>query len=149
QVKTPIVMQGYLTEPDQTQGSFDGEWFRTGDLVRRDAVGFLYFIVLMKDIIRRLEANISGAVLDQVINQHPDVLHGAVHGVSSPFGDEDILAAVVVRPGHGPSAESLAGWCSECLASIKRPRYVSFVGELPMTPTHKVAKAKLREMADD
>ncbi|HZP91382.1 MAG TPA: AMP-binding protein, partial [Burkholderiales bacterium] len=62
-VRTPIVMKGYYKDPEQTAAAFRDGWFLTGDLVRRDADGFFYFVARKKDIIRRRGENISGAEL--------------------------------------------------------------------------------------
>lgn len=62
----------------------------------------------------------------------------------SDLGEDEILIAVVVKPGYHLTAEEVAQWCREQLAPSKVPRYVLFTDELPHTPTHKVAKAMLR-----
>jgi crotonobetaine/carnitine-CoA ligase len=143
-VKTPIIMQGYFRDAGQTRDAFEDGWFRTGDLVRRDADGYFYFISRKNDIIRRRGENIAGAELDRVIESHPAVEEAAAVAVPAELGEDDILVAVVVKRGAGASAADIARWCAERLAPQKVPRYVLFVDELPHTSTHKVAKAKLR-----
>jgi len=76
-VKTPIIMQGYFRDPEQTRAAFRDGWFLTGDLVRRDDDGFFFFVSRKKDIIRRRGENIAGAELDRVIGAHPGVLEVA------------------------------------------------------------------------
>jgi len=146
-VKHPIVMQGYFRDPEQTRQAFEGPWFKTGDLMSRDEDGYFYFVSRKKDIIRRRGENIAGAEIDRMLSQHPDILEAAVVPVPSELGDEEILAAIVLRPGTAPSAESIGQWCAERLSRIKVPRFVLFVDELPYTPTFKVAKHILK--ADD
>ena len=147
-VRTPLVMQGYYRDPAQTAAAFaDGGWFRTGDLARRDADGYYWFVARQKDIIRKRGENIAGAELDRVIEAHPLVLQAAAIPVPDPLGEDEILAAVVPRPGAALDAAAIAGWCRERLAPIKVPRYVILVDSLPLTPTHRVAKFKLREQA--
>ena len=143
-VKTPIIMQGYYRDPGQTQAAFRDGWFLTGDLVRRDADGYFFFVSRKKDIIRRRGENIAGAELDRVIGAHPAVHEAAAIPVPAELGEDEILVAVTPKAGHAPSAEEIAQWCRERLAPMKVPRYVVFVDELPHTPTHKVAKAVLR-----
>jgi len=143
-VKTPILMQGYFRDPEQTRAAFRDGWFVTGDLVRRDADGYFFFISRKKDIIRRRGENISGAELDRIIGEHPAVYEVAAIAVPAELGEDEILAAIVVKPGHAVSADEIAGWCRERLAPMKVPRYVVFVGELPHTPTHKILKSVLR-----
>lgn len=144
-VKTPIVMQGYYRDPEQTEDTFEDGWFKTGDLVSRDEDGWYTFVSRKKDIIRRRGENIAAAELDRVIGEHPDVFEVAAIAVPSELGEDDILVAVAVIPGKLIDAEEIAAWCRERLAPIKVPRFVVFLDELPHTATHKVAKAVLRD----
>ena len=143
-VKTPIIMQGYFRDPEQTEAAFRDGWFLTGDLVRRDEEGWFYFVARKKDIIRRRGENISGPELDRVIGEHPAVHEAAAIAVASELGEDEILVAVTLKPGSRCSAEDIAAWSRRHLAPQKTPRYVVFVDELPHTPTHKVQKAALR-----
>jgi crotonobetaine/carnitine-CoA ligase len=143
-VKTPIVMQGYFRDPQQTADAFHDGWFRTGDMVKRDADGYYTFVSRKRDIIRRRGENIAGAELDRVIGTHPAVHEAAAVAVPAELGEDDILAAVVLKPGATATAQDIAQWCRERLAPQKVPRYVLFMDELPHTPTHKVQKAVLK-----
>ena len=75
-VKTPILMQGYFRDPEQTKEAFADGWFKTGDLVKRDEDGYFFFVSRKKDIIRRRGENIAGAELDRVIGMHPGGARG-------------------------------------------------------------------------
>ena len=146
-VRTPIVMQGYFNDPQQTAASFQDNWFLTGDLVRRDPDGFYYFVSRKKDIIRRRGENIAGQELDRVIGEHPDVVAAGAIGVPSEFGDEEILVAVKLKAGAAAREQDIVDWCRDRLAAMKVPRYVVLMDDLPFTPTHKVAKAELKKDA--
>ena len=143
-VKHPIVMQGYFRDPEQTKAAFNDGWFMTGDLVKRDAEGYYTFVSRKKDIIRRRGENISGAEIDRVVQAHPGVFEVAALPVPSELGEDEILVAIVPRPGVELAPQEIAQWCRERLAAMKVPRYVVFLDELPHTPTHKVQKAVLR-----
>jgi crotonobetaine/carnitine-CoA ligase len=143
-VKTPILMQGYYRDAEQTAASIADGWFRTGDLAWRDADGYFYFVARKKDIIRRRGENISGAEIDGVIGDHPAVLLCAAIPVPSELGEDDILVAIVKKPGAAVSAPEIAAWCRARLAAIKVPRYVAFVDSLPTTATQRVQKFQLR-----
>jgi crotonobetaine/carnitine-CoA ligase len=143
-VRTPILMQGYYKDPEQTAAAMHGGWFATGDLVRREADGYYYFVARKKDIIRRRGENISGAEIDRVAGDHPAVVQCAAIPVPSELGEDEILLAVVRKPGTAVGAQEIADWCAQRLAPIKVPRYVAFVDSLPQTATHRVAKFKLR-----
>lgn len=143
-VKTPIVMQGYFRDPEQTKSAFTDGWFMTGDMVKRDADGYYSFVTRKGDIIRRRGENIAGAELDRVIGAHPAVHEAAAVGVPAELGEDDILVAVVLKPGEKVTARDIAQWCRERLAPQKVPRYVLFTDELPHTPTAKVQKQVLK-----
>ncbi|MBI4195000.1 MAG: AMP-binding protein [Betaproteobacteria bacterium] len=143
-VKTPIIMQGYFRDPEQTKAAFRDGWFLTGDLVRRDEEGYFFFVSRKKDIIRRRGENIAGAELDRVIGGHPAVHEAAAIAVPSELGEDEILVAVVAKSGQTVSAAEIAQWCRGRLAPMKVPRFVAIVDDLPHTPTHKVAKAAMR-----
>jgi crotonobetaine/carnitine-CoA ligase len=143
-VKTPIVMQGYFRDPQQTAEAFHDGWFKTGDLVRRDADGYYSFVSRKRDIIRRRGENIAGAELDRVIGAHPAVHEAAAVAVPAELGEDDILVGVVLKPGASASAPAIAQWCRERLAPQKVPRYVLFVDDLPHTPTGKVLKLQFK-----
>ena len=112
------------------------------------ADGYFWFVARRKDIIRKRGENIAGAELDGVIEAHPQVLQAAVIPVPDALGEDEILAAVQPRPGSALQPADIAAWCRERLAPIKVPRYVVFVDHLPLTPTHRVAKYRLREQAE-
>jgi len=143
-VKTPTLMQGYFKDPEQTAASFKDGWFLTGDLVRRDADDFLFFFTRKKDIIRRRGENISGAEIDSAIGSHPDILECASVGVASDLGEEEILLAVVPRPGTTITPEVVHAYALLHLSPIKRPRYIVMVDSLPHTGSMKIAKFRLK-----
>jgi crotonobetaine/carnitine-CoA ligase len=143
-VKTPTLMQGYFKDPEQTAASFQDGWFLTGDLVRRDADDFLFFFTRKKDIIRRRGENISGAEIDSAIGSHPDILECASIGVASDLGEEEILLAVVPRPGTAITPEAVHAYALLQLSPIKRPRYIVMVDSLPHTGSMKIAKFRLK-----
>jgi crotonobetaine/carnitine-CoA ligase len=143
-VRSPIAMQGYYRDAQATAAAFRDGWFLTGDLGYRDADGYFYFVARKKDIIRRRGENISGAEIDRVVGAHPKVQEVAAVAVPSSLGEDELLVALVAKPGTGLTAEEIAEWCAQHLALLKRPRYVALLDALPHTPTHRVAKFKLR-----
>jgi len=143
-VKTPIAMQGYFRDPEQTAQAFEKGWLKTGDLVRLDGDGFFFHLSRKKDIIRRRGENIAAAELEMVITEIPGVYQVAAVAVPSELGEDDIMVVIVTKPGAAILAESVRQWCADRLTAIKVPRYVVFVDEMPLTPTHKIAKAELR-----
>jgi crotonobetaine/carnitine-CoA ligase len=144
-VKTPIIMQGYYKDPEQTAAHFDEGWFKTGDLVSKDQDGYYTFVSRKNDIIRRRGENISALEIDRVIAEMPQVSEVATIAVPSELGEDDIMAVIVLKPNQPLSALEVRNWCSSHLAPSKAPRYVVFEVQLPYTPTHKIAKSLLRK----
>lgn len=144
-VKTPILFKGYLHDARQTAASFRDGWFLTGDLVRADDQGFFTFVARKKDIIRRRGENISGAELDRIVSTHPDLLEAAAIGVPAELGDEEIMIVAVAKPDSKVSPRAIIAWCRGELAPMKVPRFVVLVDSLPYTPSHRVAKHRLKQ----
>ncbi len=143
-VKTPIVTLGYLDDPEQTSAAIRDGWFWTGDYVKRDEDGYYYFIARKRDIIRRRGENISGAELDRILCEHPDILEAATIGVPSELGDEEIMAVLVAKSSVPPAPQDIIAWCAERLAAMKIPRFVVYIDALPHTSSHRVAKFRLK-----
>jgi carnitine-CoA ligase len=144
-VRTPTIMKGYYRDPDATAAAFRDGYFLTGDLARMDADGYLWFVARKKDIIRRRGENISGAEIDRVAGDHPEVVEAAAIGVPAELGEDEVLLAVVRKPGSTLTEQGLGEWCRARLAAFKVPRFVLFLDRLPRTPTHRVAKFELRK----
>ncbi len=143
-VRTPMMFKEYLDDPEQTAAAFRDGGFLTGDLVRRDADGYFYFVARKKDIIRRRGENIAGAELDRIITDHPGVAEAAAIGVPSELGEEEILVVVVPRQPGAVEPRALVDWCRGRLAAMKVPRYIVMADSLPHTPSHRVAKHLLK-----
>ena len=144
-VKTPILFKEYLHDAAQTAASFRDGWFLTGDLVRADEDGFFTFVARKKDIIRKRGENISGAELDRIVSTHPDLLEAAAIGVPSELGEEEIMIVAVAKPDARADPREIVAWCRGQLAPMKVPRFVVLVDSLPHTPSHRVAKHRLKQ----
>jgi len=136
---------GYYGMPEATAEAFREGWFHTGDLARLDADGWLYYMGRKKDAIRRRGENISAFEIEEVVEAHPAVLQAAAFGLPSELTEEEVKVCVVLRPGASLSPKELAAWCEARMARHMVPRYVEFLDRLPLTPTEKVEKYRLRE----
>jgi carnitine-CoA ligase len=136
---------GYFEIPDQTAAAFRDGWFHTGDRVIRDADGHFRFVDRLKDAIRRRGENISSFEVEQVLLSHPDVGNAAVFPVPSELAEDEVMAAVVRRPGSRLSEKALCEFCRPRLAAFAVPRFIEFVDALPTTESGKVQKYKLRD----
>jgi crotonobetaine/carnitine-CoA ligase len=139
-----LISDEYYGRPETTLASRRNLWYHTGDLVRRDAEGYVYFIGRSSDSIRRRGENISAFEVEEVVKLHPQVLDAAAYGVPSELSEDDVMVAVVVRPGGALAPDDLIAFCRDRMARHMVPRYVDVVDELPRTPTEKVEKAVLR-----
>jgi carnitine-CoA ligase len=136
---------GYLDDPVTTKASFEGEWFRTGDLARRDAAGRFYFAGRRSDVLKVAGENVSVVEVEAVLSEHPSVLEAAVVGEPDAMRDEVPVAFAVLRPDAAPAtADDLMAWCAQRLSKPKRPVRVELVAELPRTSVGKIRKFLLR-----
>jgi len=145
QVRGPGTMLGYHNRPKANAAAFDGDWFRTGDLFRRDDRGYYYLVGRLKDMIRRSGENVSALEVEQVIRGLPAVLEAAVIGVPDETRGEEILALVVLVEGASLQAAEFFSYCAQSLARFKLPRYLRIEIALPKTPSGKIAKGVLRD----
>lgn len=143
--RTPSAMLGYLDDPERTAAAFRGGWVRTGDMVRIDGEGNLFFHDRLKDMIKTGGMNVSSQEVERVVHAHPAVERAAVVGLPDPYWSEAVTAFVVVRSGQQPTAEELLDHCRARLAAYKVPKAVHLVEELPVDPQGKILKRRLRE----
>lgn len=143
-VRCDQVMRGYWREPELTAEAFRDGWFRTGDVVRRDAEGMVYIVDRIKDMIITGGENVASREVEQVLYRHPDVADAAVFGVPDPRWGEAVCAAVVLRPGASAAPGDVIAFAREHLGGYKVPRRVEVVDELPRNVAGKVLKRDLR-----
>ncbi|RIK08632.1 MAG: AMP-dependent synthetase [Acidobacteria bacterium] len=134
----------YYKNEEASNDKIKDGWFYTGDLVKTDEDGNLYFVDRKTDSLRRRGENISSWEVEREINKHPDVLESAVFGVPSELGEADVMAVVVPQEGATIDPEELASFCEEHMAAFMVPRYISVRHEIPKTETHRVQKGVLK-----
>jgi acyl-CoA synthetase (AMP-forming)/AMP-acid ligase II len=142
----------YLKDPQATAEAWAGGWFHTGDVVRRDAHGWLYFVDRRKNVIRRSGENIAAVEVESVLRRHPGVREVAVAATPDAVRGDEVLACVVpIAPldgeGRAALARELVALSLEHLAYFKAPGWVAFVDALPLTPTQKVQRGELKALA--
>jgi fatty-acyl-CoA synthase len=142
-----IVMKGYLKNPRATREAFAGGWFHSGDLGVMHPDGYIQLKDRSKDIIISGGENISSIEVENVLSRHPAVLFAAVVAKPDEKWGETPCAFIEKRPGHDHvTAQDMIEHCRAHLAHYKCPRFVVFA-DVPKTPTGKVQKFLLREMA--
>jgi HIP---CoA ligase len=141
------VMQGYLDDPAATADAIDGDgWLHTGDLGNFDAAGRLKINGRKKDMFIVGGFNAYPAEIEGFMLEHPAVAQVAVIGVPDErLGQVGKAFVVPLQHAKGAvSEEDLMAWCRQRMAGFKAPRYVEFLGELPLNATGKVMKDRLR-----
>jgi acyl-CoA synthetase (AMP-forming)/AMP-acid ligase II len=142
--RSPAVMAGYFADPDRTDDALGSGWLHTGDVMRIDAYGNLFFVDRLKDVIKTGGMNVSSVEVERVMATHPAVERVAVVGLSDPYWSEAVTAFVVLKPGAGCTANELVEHCRRTLAPFKVPKAVHFVDALPTDSQGKVLKRVLR-----
>jgi long-chain acyl-CoA synthetase len=150
-VSSPSLATGFWRDPQGSAAAFisdgDRRWWRSRDLGRLDAAGYLFLEGRRDDMIISGGINIMPARVEEVLLAHGGVRECAVVGVPHPQWGEEVQA-FVVRGDRALDAAALeAHVCSSALSRYQRPRAYIFVAELPRTATNKVLRRALRDMA--
>jgi len=143
----PTRFQGYYNMPETTAEVIDDDgWFHSGDLVRLDEDGFVYFVGRSDDMIISGGENIYPAEIEELLYEHPAVDEVAVVGVPDEEWSERVKAAIAVEEDHDLTADEVTEYVGENLAGYKKPREVVFVDSLPRNPTGKVLRSQVEEL---
>jgi crotonobetaine/carnitine-CoA ligase len=146
-----IMLTDYFEMPDRTGEACRNLWFHTGDGLKRDDDGWFYFVDRLKDAIRRRGENISSYEVEQAVLVHEVIVDCAA--VAAPAharaGEDEVALFVVLEEGVEMSAEELREWCERQLPPFAMPEYISVIAALPKTPSGKVRKIELREIAKE
>lgn len=140
----------YLKDPQASAKAWASGWFQTGDIVRRDADGYLHFIDRKKNVIRRSGENIAAVEVESVLRQYPAVQAVAVAAAPDPVRGDEVMALVVLQGAEADltaTAEAITAFCLTQLAYYKAPGYVAFVDMLPLTSSQKIQRGTIKEWA--
>jgi lauroyl/myristoyl acyltransferase/acyl carrier protein len=137
-VRGPSVFEGYLDDPEANAAAFVDGWYRTGDLGRLDADGFLTITGRVKEVINRGGEKISPREVESVIADHRAVRDVKTFGISHPSLGEEVAAAVVLRDGASASEADLKAFAAGRLADFKVPRRIFFRNAFPLGASRKL-----------
>ena len=145
------VMKGYYKMPEATAEAIDADgYLHSGDLGMVDADGYYRVTGRIKDMIIRGGENIYPLEIEDFLLGHPGVLDAQVVGIPDEKYGEIVGAFIRVRPGHEDLTEDdVRQWAIPRIARYKVPKRVFIVDDFPMTPSMKIQKFKLREMAEE
>ncbi len=144
-LKADSMMKGYYNDPEATRNAFEKGWYKTGDVVRIDADGYMFVVDRTKDMIVTGGENVYSKEVEDTIAACPGVAAAAVIGIAHPEWGETVSAFVVSARDADVDAEKIRAFLADRLAKYKVPRTIEIVETLPYTPTGKVMKYKLRE----
>lgn len=143
-VRGPLVMDGYLDNPEATEAAIRDGWLLTGDVGRVDDDGFVYIVDRKKDMIITGGFNVYPGRVESVLLSHPAVRDGTVIGLPDEKWGERVTAVIELRAGHDVTAEDIKAYCRQRLDGVHAPKEI-IVRELPRSPVGKVLKRALRD----
>ncbi len=147
----PSMFRGYLGDEARYRACFAGGWYLTGDLARRDADGYFWFVGRKDDVIKSAGHLVGPFEVESALLEHPAVAEAAVIGKPDPIALESVKAFVSLKPGHTPSEElrrDLLGFARSRLGKAVAPKEIDFLPGLPRTRSGKIMRRllKAREM---
>jgi cyclohexanecarboxylate-CoA ligase len=138
---------GYLKRPHLNHVDVDG-WFDTGDLAFLDSEGYVRIVGRTKDLVIRGGENIPVVEIENLLYKHPSVSSVAVVGFPDRRLGERVCAFVALKPGDTMSMEDMTRYLDEQqVARQYYPERLEVVEDLPRTPTGKIQKFLLRNIA--
>ena len=145
-VRGPAILSGYYENPEANAKAFDAEgWFRTGDVAKIDAEGYMEIVDRTKDVIKSGGEWISSIDLENAAVGHPEIAEAAVIAAAHPKWDERPLLVCVRVEGSSVDKDGVLEYLGQHVAKWWLPDDVVFVEELPHSATGKLQKARLRE----
>jgi malonyl-CoA/methylmalonyl-CoA synthetase len=146
QVKGPNIFKGYWRMPEKTKEEFTADgYFKTGDVGKIDADGYITIVGRSKDLIISGGYNVYPAEIEGYINDMPGVAESALVGVPHPDFGEAGVAVVIAKPGATLDAAQILATLKSTLANFKIPKQCFVVNELPRNTMGKVQKNLLRD----
>jgi len=142
-----FIFNGYFDNPEATAAAFEGEWYKTGDMLRCNDEAFYFFSDRKKDAVRYKGRNISTFEVEMAARRNLAIADCAAFGVQSEEleSEQEVMLEVILKPGQTLQAVELAQFINDNAPYFFVPRYIQFVDSLPYTPTNKVQKFLLRE----
>lgn len=144
-LRGPGVFFGYYNNPEANAAAFHQGWYRTGDIGRMGANGFIYLVGRKKEMFKSGGLQISPNEVQNELAKHPAVLEANLVSLpDSDFGEVGV-AAVLLHPGQTVAEGELIAWIRERLAHYKAPRRIFILDLLPRSANGKVPKPLLRD----
>jgi long-chain acyl-CoA synthetase len=149
EMKCPALMLGYHNRPDVEPPLTPDGFYISGDVFRRDADGFHYFVGRTDDMFVSGGENIYPADVERMLERHPDIAQAAVVPIDDDIKGQKPVAFVIKKPGRALDADAVKRFALAHAPAYQHPRFVWFVDELPLASTNKVDRTALRMMAEE
>jgi acyl-CoA synthetase (AMP-forming)/AMP-acid ligase II len=143
EIKSPGLMLGYHQRPDLAEPFTADGHYATGDVFRRDANGFYFFVGRRDDMFVSGGENIYPGEVEKMLEQHPAVQQACVVPVDDEIKGQKPVAYIVLRPGHAADAEEIKRYALAHAPAYQHPRQVWFVDALPLASTNKIDRNQL------
>jgi O-succinylbenzoic acid--CoA ligase len=145
QVRGPTLFSSYL--PDTGRPLLEGGWFETEDLGEIDEAGRLWVHGRRDELIVTGGENVHPRELESVLERHPAIERACAFGIPDETWGQLVAVALVCEPARRPSIAEIRGFVESALAAFKRPRRVAFLNELAESPTGKLDRRQIAELA--
>jgi long-chain acyl-CoA synthetase len=147
EMRCPALMNGYHNRPDVKPPLTADGFYITGDVFRRDADGFHYFVGRSDDMFVSGGENIYPADVERMLERHPGVAQAAVVPIDDDIKGQKPVAFVILKAGAAADAEEIKRFALAHAPAYAHPRFVWFVDDLPLASTNKLDRAALKKMA--
>jgi len=144
-IRGRLVTLGYYKNPEATEEVRKFGWHHTGDVGMMDEDGYITIVDRLKDMIITGGFNVFPNEIEQVLTQHPSVQEAAVIGVPDEKWGESVKAVIQLKPGKQATGEELISMVKDKLGSVKAPKTIDFMDDLPRSAVGKVLKTDLRK----
>ncbi len=145
-VRGPAVFNEYWDNPKATEESFDGDWFKTGDIATMENGYYRIMGRSSVDIIKSGGYKLSALEIEAALLEHPDITECAVVGIEDAEWGEMVAAAVGLNAGASLTLDALQAWASTRLSAYKLPRMLEVVDALPRNAMGKVIKPAVKAL---
>jgi long-chain acyl-CoA synthetase len=143
---SPYLFNGYWKRPEETEEAVHDGWLTVGDLAKKDSEGYLYIVDRKNDMVISGGVNIYPRETEEVLIRHPDILDVAVVGIADEKWGESIKAFLVTRNNIDLNLEAVRAFCEDKISTIKMPKAVNIIDEIPRNAGGKVLKKSLRKI---
>jgi long-chain acyl-CoA synthetase len=149
EMKCPAMMNGYHNRPDVRPPFTADGFYVTGDVFRRDADGFHYFVGRTDDMFVSGGENIYPTDVERMLERHPQIAQAAVVPIEDEIKGQKPVAFVIRKGGHALGEDEVKRFALANAPAYQHPRFVWFVDELPLASTNKVDRNALRRLAEE